>query len=80
MPKDNKPNTPFSQTLAKVKVSGKSSVYSSRNASGKSLCEIEYPNGVVVRVTSDMTLPRMLPSSTPLWTAASWHRSTYANG
>ena len=63
-----------------VKVSGKSSVYSSRNASGKSLCEIEYPNGVVVRVTSDMTLLRMLPSSTPLWTAASWYRSRYANG
>ena len=63
-----------------VKVSGKSSVYSSRNANGKSLCEIEYPNGVVVRVTGDMTLPRMLPSSTPLWTAASWYRSRYANG
>ena len=48
--------------------------------SGKSLCEIEYPNGVVVRVTGDMTLPRMLPSSTSLWAAASWHRSTYVNG
>ena len=40
-----------------VKMSGKSSVYSARNASG--LCEIEYPNGVVVRVTSDMTLDQL---------------------
>ena len=42
-----------------VKMSGKSSVYSSRNSSGKDLCEIEYPNGVVVRVTSDMTLDQL---------------------
>ena len=42
-----------------VKMSGKSSVYSARNASAKALCEIEYPNGVVVRVTSDMTLDQL---------------------
>jgi hypothetical protein len=42
-----------------VKVTGKPSVYSARNASGKSLCEIEYPNGVVVRVTSGMTLDQL---------------------
>ena len=39
-----------------VKMSVKTSVFSAKNASGKALCEIEYPNGVVVRVTSDMTL------------------------
>ena len=39
-----------------VKMSGKSSAYPARSASAKTLCEIEYPNGVVVRVTSDMTL------------------------
>ena len=39
-----------------VKMSGKTSVFSAKKASGKALCEIEYPNGVVVRVTSDMTL------------------------
>ena len=37
-----------------VKMSGKTSVSSAKNASGKALCEIEYPNGVVVRVTTDM--------------------------
>lgn len=42
-----------------VKMSGKSTVYSARNTSGKALCEIEYPNGVVVRVTSDMTLDQL---------------------
>ena len=42
-----------------VEMSGKSSVYSARNASAKALCEIEYPNGVVVRVTSDMTLDQL---------------------
>jgi hypothetical protein len=40
-------------------MSGKSTVYSARNTSGKALCEIEYPNGVVVRVTSDMTLDQL---------------------
>ena len=39
-----------------VKMYGNTSVCSAKNASGKALCEIEYPNGVVVRVTSDMTL------------------------
>lgn len=42
-----------------VKLPGKSSLYSSGHASGKALCEIEYPNGVVVRVTSDMTLDQL---------------------
>ena len=42
-----------------VKMSGKTSVFSAKNASGKALCEIEYPNGVVVRVTSDMTLDQL---------------------
>ena len=42
-----------------VKLSGKSSVYQGRNATGKALCEVEYPNGVVVRVTSDMTLDQL---------------------
>ena len=42
-----------------MKMSGKASVYSARNTSGKALCEIEYPNGVVVRVTSDMTLDQL---------------------
>ena len=42
-----------------VKMSGKSSVYSARKTSDKALCEIEYPNGVVVRVTSDMTLDQL---------------------
>lgn len=42
-----------------VKMSGKYSVYSARSASAKALCEIEYPNGVVVRVTSDMTLDQL---------------------
>ena len=42
-----------------VKMSGKSSVYSARNASAKALCEIEYPNGVVVRVSTDMTLDQL---------------------
>lgn len=42
-----------------VKMSGKSSVHSARNTSAKALCEIEYPNGVVVRVTSDMTLNQL---------------------
>lgn len=42
-----------------VKMSGKSTVYSARNTSGKALCEIEYPNGVVVHVTSDMTLDQL---------------------
>ena len=42
-----------------VKMSGKSTVYSASNTSGKALCEIEYPNGVVVRVTSDMTLDQL---------------------
>ena len=31
----------------------------SKDASGKALCEIEYPNGVVVRVTTDMTLDQL---------------------
>ena len=39
-----------------VKMSGKTSIWPSRNVSGKALCEIEYPNGIVVRVTSDVTL------------------------
>ena len=42
-----------------VKTSGKSSIHSAKNASGRALCEIEYPNGVVVRVTSDMTLDQL---------------------
>ena len=42
-----------------VKLSGKSSVYQARNATGKALCEVEYPNGVVVRVTSDMSLEQL---------------------
>ena len=42
-----------------VKMSGKSSVHSAKNASGKALCEIEYPNGVMARVTSDMTLDQL---------------------
>ena len=42
-----------------VKLSGKASVCSAKNASGKALCEIEYPNGVVVRVTTDMTLDQL---------------------
>ena len=42
-----------------VKLSGKSSVYQARNATGKALCEVEYPNGVIVRVTSDMTLDQL---------------------
>ena len=42
-----------------VKMSGKASAYSAGNASGNSLCEIVYPNGVVVRVTSDMTLEQL---------------------
>ena len=42
-----------------VKLSGKSSVYQARNAAGKALCEVEYPNGIVVRVTSDMTLDQL---------------------
>ena len=42
-----------------VKMSRKTSVCSAKNASGKALCEIEYPNGVVVRVTTDMTLDQL---------------------
>ena len=42
-----------------VKMSDKSSIHSAKNASGRALCEIEYPNGVVVRVTSDMTLDQL---------------------
>ena len=42
-----------------VKLSGKSPLYGSRPAPCKSLCEVEYPNGVVVRVTSDMTLDQL---------------------
>ena len=42
-----------------VKFPGKSSLCSSGQASGKALCEIAYPNGVVVRVTSDMTLDQL---------------------
>ena len=42
-----------------VKMSDKSSIHSAKNASGMALCEIEYPNGVVVRVTSDMTLDQL---------------------
>lgn len=51
-----------------VKMSGKSSVYSARSASAKALCEIEYPNGVVVRVTSDMTLDQLRQMVTLLHT------------
>lgn len=40
-------------------MSGKPSVYSARNASTKALCEIEYPNGVVVRVTSGIVTNEM---------------------
>ena len=39
-----------------VKMSGKTQTYFAGDASGKALCEVAYPNGVVVRVTSDMTL------------------------
>ena len=42
-----------------MKMSGKSSIHSAKNASGKALCEIEYPNGVMARVTSDMTLDQL---------------------
>ena len=42
-----------------VKMSDKSSIHSAKNASGRALCEIAYPNGVVVRVTSDMTLDQL---------------------
>jgi len=42
-----------------VKLSSKSSMYQARHATGKALCEVEYPNGVVVRVTSDMTLDQL---------------------
>ena len=42
-----------------VKMSDKSSIHSAKNASGRALCEIEYPNGVVVRVTGDMTLNQL---------------------
>ena len=42
-----------------VKLSDKTSLCQSRNAACKSLCEVEYPNGVVVRVTSDMTLEQL---------------------
>ena len=42
-----------------VKMSGKTSVCSAKNASDKALSEIEYPNGVVVRVTTDMTLDQL---------------------
>ena len=42
-----------------VKMSRRISFCSAKNASGKVLCEIEYTNGVVVRVTSDMTLDQL---------------------
>ena len=42
-----------------VKMSGKSSVHPAGSTSAKALCEIEYPDGVVVRVTSDMTLDQL---------------------
>lgn len=42
-----------------VKLSGKSTVYSTKNSINKPLCEVEYPNGVIVRVTSDMTLDQL---------------------
>ncbi len=42
-----------------VKLSGKSTVNSAKNSGSKPLCEVEYPNGVIVRVTSDMTLDQL---------------------
>ena len=46
-------------SLIPLKMSDKSSIHSAKNASGRALCEIEYPNGVVVRVTGDMTLNQL---------------------
>ena len=37
-----------------MKMTGRSSY-----VGGKALCEVAYPNGVVVRVTSDMTLDQL---------------------
>lgn len=42
-----------------VKMSGKPSAYTAGDAPGRALCEVAYPNGVVVRVTSDMTLDHL---------------------
>ena len=42
-----------------VKMTGKAPAYSSRVEPGKALCEVAYPNGVVVRVTSDMTIDQL---------------------
>ena len=42
-----------------VKMSGKPASYSARGARTSALCEVEYPNGVIVRVTSDMTLDQL---------------------
>ena len=41
-----------------VRMSGRSSSACSV-AGGKALCEVAYPNGIVVRVTSDMTLDQL---------------------
>ena len=43
-----------------VKMTGKSgNVYTAVNNGGKALCEVVYPNGVMVRVTSDMSLDQL---------------------
>ena len=44
-----------------VKMSGKPASYSARGARTSALCEVAYPNGVIVRVTSDMTLDQLRP-------------------
>ena len=49
-------------TVSRVGPSGVTTVALARGArlpTGKALCEVEYPNGVVVRVTSDMTLDQL---------------------
>lgn len=48
-----------------LKMSGKSSVYSPRIELAIVLCEIEYPNEVVARVTGDMALGQFRTCSLP---------------
>ena len=46
--------------LVPVKMSGKPGrAYASAAGSANALCEVVYPNGVTVRVTSDMTLDQL---------------------
>lgn len=42
-----------------VRMSGKPSAYMAGGTPERALCEVAYPNGVVVRVTSDMTLDQL---------------------